>query len=141
MNLARCNGHAIAFASLLVLQACGGGSGGGDTVSPPPAQMGYLFLQSLVPTVPASFLTFAEAPVYRVYEEFPRITGLSVVADQQFAGGIMKVGGGLILWAAIAVIFFRWFGQDDTSRHRRRAATSAVVAAELPGTARAGVDA
>lgn len=39
MNLARCNGHAIAFASLLVLQACGGGSGGGDTVSPPPAQM------------------------------------------------------------------------------------------------------
>ena len=44
MNLARCSGHAIAFASLVALQACGGGSGGGDTVSPPPAQTGKIAL-------------------------------------------------------------------------------------------------
>lgn len=86
----------------------------------PPLQMGYLFLQSLVPTVPASFLTFAEAPVYRIYAEFPRVSSMSPVADQQFAGGIMKIGGGLILWTAIAVVFFRWFGEDDRTRQRRR---------------------
>lgn len=105
----------------------------------PPLQMGYLFLQSLVPTVPASFLTFAEAPVYRVYEEFPRITGLTVVADQQFAGGIMKIGGGIILWAGIAVIFFRWFGQDATSRHRRPTGIEAR-GAKAPEAQRVGAD-
>jgi putative membrane protein len=33
-----------------------------------PGQMLFLFLQSLVPTVPASFLTFGNAPLYKVYE-------------------------------------------------------------------------
>lgn len=105
----------------------------------PPLQMGYLFLQSLVPTVPASFLTFAEAPVYRVYAEFPRISGLTPVADQQLAGGIMKIGGGIILWSAITVVFFRWFGQDDRSRQRRTVTTEPtrpVVKANVGGTAR-----
>ena len=31
----------------------------------------YLFLQSIVPTVPASFLVFAEKPIYRFYETCP----------------------------------------------------------------------
>jgi putative membrane protein len=32
-----------------------------------PGQMLYLFLQSLLPTIPASFLTFSSAPIYPVY--------------------------------------------------------------------------
>ena len=39
----------------------------------PPGQMIYLFLQSLAPTIPASFLTFGRSPLYPVYEAFPRI--------------------------------------------------------------------
>ena len=89
----------------------------------PPLQMVYLFLQSLVPTVPASFLTMADGPIYRIYGEFPRL-GLSVVADQQLAGAIMKIGGGAILWAGITVVFFRWFGAEEKNRrvdqHDRR---------------------
>jgi putative membrane protein len=73
-----------------------------------PGQTLYLFLQSLVPTVPASFLTFGTRPLYHVYEEFPRIAGISALGDQRAAGVIMKLAGGAILWAVIATLFFRW---------------------------------
>jgi putative membrane protein len=78
-----------------------------------PAQMLYLFAQSIVPTVPASFLTFGDEPLYRAYVDLPRLWGVSALADQQVAGLAMKIIGGLILWAVIAVLFFRWARQDE----------------------------
>lgn len=83
-------------------------------LAPLPA-MGYVFLQSLVPTVPASFLTFADVPIYRVYEALPRLWGLDVLTDQLIAGLIMKIGGGLVLWTVITVIFFRWALEEERS--------------------------
>lgn len=73
-----------------------------------PMQMLYLFLQSLLPTIPASFLTFSSVPIYPVYGDASLIWGLSPVADQTIAGIVMKLGGGLLIWATIAVIWFRW---------------------------------
>lgn len=78
-----------------------------------PLRVIYLFVQSIVPTVPASFLTFARDPLYKVYELTPRITGLSVVEDQQLAGLGMKLVGGLILWLIMAAIFFRWARSEE----------------------------
>jgi len=75
----------------------------------PPIQMIYLFLQSVAPTIPASFLTFGRHPLYKAYEEFPRFLGITALSDMQTAGLIMKIGGGLILWGWIAAIFFRWY--------------------------------
>ena len=86
----------------------------------PPAAMGYLFLQSLVPTIPASFLTFASDPVYDAYVGFPRLWGISVMDDQLVAGLIMKIGGGLLLWGVITVIFFKWAGAEDRASQARR---------------------
>jgi putative membrane protein len=86
-----------------------------------PTRMVYLFLQSVVPTVPASFLTFAEGPVYRFYASVPRPFAISVVEDQQLAGAIMKLGGGLILWGTIIVLFFRWYEGEQQAAKRRRA--------------------
>jgi putative membrane protein len=80
---------------------------------PAPGQMLYLFLQSLAPTVPASFLTFGSTPLYPVYATFPRIWGIDALTDQLIAGLTMKLAGGLILWGFIAVIFFRWFAQEQ----------------------------
>jgi putative membrane protein len=74
----------------------------------PPGQMLYLFLESLAPTIPASFLTFGTHPLYPVYATFPRIWGMGVLTDQLVAGLIMKLVGGLILWGVIAAVFFRW---------------------------------
>ena len=79
----------------------------------PPTQMLYLFLQTVVPTVPASFLTFGSKPLYRIYETFPRLWDISPLTDQQVAGLIMKIGAGFYLWAVIAGIFFRWYSSEE----------------------------
>jgi putative membrane protein len=78
-----------------------------------PGKMFFLFLQSIVPTVPASFLTFASAPVYDSYAGVPGLWGIDAVTDQRMAGLIMKIGGGLLLWSVIAVMFFRWHASEE----------------------------
>lgn len=83
---------------------------------PPLFAMVFVFVQSLIPTVPASWLTFAEHPPYHAYEPFPKLWGLTAGEDQQLAGGIMKVGGALILWTYIVVIFFRWASAEGSGR-------------------------
>lgn len=78
----------------------------------PPAQMGYLFIQSVLPTIPASFLTFADTPVFPAYGQLPKPPGIDAITDQQLAGLLMKLGGGIILWIVITIIFFRWAHHD-----------------------------
>lgn len=77
------------------------------------ARMVYLFLQSVLPTVPASFLTFADGVIYRAYAVAPRAFHLSAVDDQQLAGALMKIYAGSLLWGTILVIFFRWYARDQ----------------------------
>ena len=86
----------------------------------PVMQMLYLFAWSVVPTVPASFLTFGSSPLYKFYEHVPHLFGLSTLDDQQLAGLIMKLGAGLLLWAIIAVVFFRWAAEEDRGNTPRR---------------------
>jgi putative membrane protein len=86
----------------------------------PVLRMLYLFAWSVVPTIPASFLTFGTSPLYKFYEHVPHLYGLSTLQDQQIAGLIMKIGAGLLLWLIIAVVFFRWAADEDranTPRH------------------------
>jgi putative membrane protein len=80
---------------------------------PAPGQMMYLFLQSLAPTIPASFLTFGHTVLYPVYATFPRIWGMGPLTDQLIAGLIMKLVGGAILWVVIGVVFFRWYAREQ----------------------------
>lgn len=72
-------------------------------------RMIYLFLMSVVPTVPAAWLTFAEGAVYKHYDIAVRVWGLSVTTDQQIAGAIMKVGGSIFLWSIVVFLWFRRF--------------------------------
>jgi putative membrane protein len=64
-----------------------------------PAQLLYLFFQSLAPTIPASFLTFG---------------GVDALTDQLIAGLVMKLVGGAILWVVIGTIFFRWAREESS---------------------------
>jgi putative membrane protein len=91
----------------------------------PPMQMLYLFLQTVVPTVPASFLTFGSHPLYQIYETFPRLWGVSALDDQQTAGLIMKIAAGLYLWVVIAAIFFRWYAREERAEQQARQAPPA----------------
>ena len=93
-----------------------------------PAQMVYLFVTSIVPTVPAGWLTFAEGTVYSAYEVPARLWGLTVTEDQQLAGVVMKLVGGGFLWVVIATRFFQWAAKfSDTDK----AADQAGRATEL----------
>jgi putative membrane protein len=80
-------------------------------------RMIYLFLQSIVPTIPASFMTLGDKPLYKFYIGRPHLWGVSTLEDQQIAGLIMKIGAGMFIWALIAVIFFRW-AADEERRQR-----------------------
>jgi len=69
----------------------------------------YLFLQSVIPTVPAAWLTFADDVVYKAYDKPIRLWGISAIEDQQFAGAVMKTGGGVFLWGIVIYLFFTKF--------------------------------
>src|SRR5690606_15068921 len=67
----------------------------------PPLKMLVIFLLSIIPTLPAAFLTTAETVLYQGYNEPVRLW-MSVETDQQLAGVIMKVITGSYLWVIIA---------------------------------------
>lgn len=85
-----------------------------------PMQMLYLMGHSILPIVPASFLTFGQSVIYPVYEPFPRPFGWTAVEDQTIAGLIMKIGGGFLLWAVIATIWFRWWEEQQVVEREER---------------------
>jgi putative membrane protein len=79
-----------------------------------PMRLLYLFGLSVVPTVPASFLTFSTFPLYRLYELAPRVFDeVDAVLDQQMAGLGMKIIGGLIIWGVMTALFFRWAKREQ----------------------------
>lgn len=78
----------------------------------PPAKMGYLIAASLLNTGVFAYLTFTELPLYATFELAPPIGWISSRDDQIMAGLFMKMGGGVILWTAITIIFFRWFAAE-----------------------------
>lgn len=89
-------------------------------------RMVYLFLMSVVPTVPAAWLTFAEGAVYKHYDIAVRVWGLSVTTDQQIAGAIMKTGGSIFLWSIIVFVWFKRFmgGYGKEQSYRRPVETT-----------------
>ena len=93
-----------------------------------PGQMIYLFLMSVIPTIPAAWLTFAEGTVYKHYDDGFEAFGVTVTSDQQAAGLIMKLLGGFYLWGIIVAKFIGYsrIHQRDNQqmrpaegRHRR----------------------
>jgi len=93
----------------------------------------YLFLQSVIPTVPAGWLTFAEGVVYKHYNQPVRVWGISPTDDQQLAGAIMKIGGSIFLWALVVFYFFRRFATNwkEENSYRRQPLTFDQVKSEF----------
>jgi putative membrane protein len=74
----------------------------------PPLRIGYLFLATIPPMIPAGFMVFAQYPLYSLYELAPRVGEISAGADQKTAGVIMKGASDPLIWIAMIVIFARW---------------------------------
>jgi putative membrane protein len=98
----------------------------------PAGSMIYLFLQSVVPTIPAAWLTFAEGVVYQAYDTPVRLWGIGVTSDQQLAGAVMKTGGGLFLWSIVIYLFFKRFSVPFRESHNYRRSAQ-IPDAEITG--------
>ena len=57
----------------------------------------YLFLATLPCDVLSGFLVFSDRIAYPMYLSMPRMTGLSVLQDQQCAGALM--------WTCVTLVF------------------------------------
>lgn len=78
-------------------------------------RVGYLILATILNTPAFAWLTFSELPLYSTYELAPPVHGIATRVDQQMAGLLMKIGGALIFWTAITVLFFKWYRSEQTS--------------------------
>jgi len=76
-------------------------------------KIGYLILATILNTPAFALLTFSELPLYATYELAPPVHGFPTRDDQRAAGLMMKVGGGVIFWIAITVLFFRWYMEEQ----------------------------
>lgn len=90
-----------------------------------PLKVVYLIAASIVPTVPAGFLTWAQSPIYESYAAAPRVWGLSAVQDLQISGLVMKLGGGLILWGWILRVYVSWVSDERPPNRAARASSGA----------------
>jgi putative membrane protein len=81
-----------------------------------PMQMLYLFLTTLPMSIVAVYITYSQNLLYPGYAAAPRILGITPMDDQLIGGLIMWIPGGLIFFAVISVIFYRWqqHGAEDS---------------------------
>lgn len=96
------------------------------------AKMLYLFSMSIIPTIPAGWLTFADGPVYKHYDTPVRVWGVNVMSDQQAAGAIMKLGGSVFMWSVIIFLYFRRFMRGFHAQQTYRRA-DAIPDSEIVG--------
>jgi putative membrane protein len=89
-----------------------------------PLKAGYLFLSTVLPTVPSAFLVFAEFPLYALYELAPRVNDIPAMQDQLVAGIIMKVAGDIVMWTAMLIIFLKWAKAERKLERAERLAAS-----------------
>ncbi len=75
----------------------------------------YLLPPMLAGSLIGALLTFAQHPLYAAYRQVPRSWGISVVQDQQLAGLIMWVPGGLVYLFPIFVLIALLLRQEDSA--------------------------
>ena len=87
-------------------------------------------------SVVGALITLSDRVLYPFYATAPRIWGLSPLADQQIGGLLMWVPGGLVLWLAMTVVWFRWAAREergDVERAVPRQAYATLPPASPPG--------
>ena len=92
------------------------------------AAAGYVLAGAAAGWVLALVLALAPKPLYPAYAALPhRVFGLSAVADQELAGGVMLGIGSIPLSVAVFFLLYRWLGDATRSAARQTAASSATM--------------
>ena len=100
----------------------------------------YLLLQLPVNSVLGMAILFADGPLYSHYATLGSPYGISALADQQLAGGLMWLAGDVTFIAAILVIVAAWMrheARDAPAAERRADAQRAALAERAEQLARA----
>lgn len=99
----------------------------------------YLFLQFVLPKLPAGILIFSEQPMFDLYRDADRVwAGFSASTDQQVAGAIIWLVGGTIIVLAIGGVLVHWQREERMRDVRRElglpaSAEALAVLFEAPG--------
>ena len=80
---------------------------------PYPGQMLYLFLLGIPMSITGALITLSDSVLYPFYAAAPRVWVLPALADQQIGGLLMWVPGGLVLWGAMTLVWFRWSAREE----------------------------
>jgi cytochrome c oxidase assembly factor CtaG len=60
-------------------------------------------------SITGALITLSDSVLYPFYAAAPRVwRDVDALADQQIGGLLMWVVGGLALWGAMTVVWFRW---------------------------------
>ena len=76
-------------------------------------KFGYIAAVRGVETILANVFLWAGRPFYRVYEDAPRLWGISPLHDQGLAGTVMMIEGSLVTIAALAWLFLRLAAEGE----------------------------
>lgn len=79
-------------------------------------QLGYLFINEIFQTIAFALITFANHPLYSVYDNAPLLWGISRMEDQQLGGVLMKMGAMASIIPAMWDAFFRWARREGANR-------------------------
>ncbi len=85
---------------------------------PVPMRIPYVVAMSLVGAAVGALLTFASSPFYQAYAATTSAFGFTPLEDQQIAGLIMWIPGGLAYLIAAAALFVSWIGAADSRADR-----------------------
>ena len=92
---------------------------------PYPVRAGYALLQLPVNSFLGMAILFAQAPLYQHYATLGTPYGISPLADQELAGGIMWLAGDVVFIAAVLAVVAAWM------RHEERDAPAAERRADV----------
>jgi putative membrane protein len=88
---------------------------------PAGARAAYLFAAFVLASPVGLLLAFAPSPLYDLYEEAPRLWGVSPLLDQQIAGVVMAVSEAVVFFSVFAVWFVRFMAEEDAGYSQPRA--------------------
>ena len=106
---------------------------------PYPVRGLYLLLQLPVNSFLGMALTFAAAPLYPHYASLGSPYGMSALADQQLAGGIMWLAGDVVFIVAVLAVVAAWMRheeRDAPAAERRANAQRAALSERADALAR-----
>ena len=107
---------------------------------PYPVRVLYVLLQVPANSFLGMAILFADAPLYPHYATLLEPYGITALADQQLAGGVMWLAGDIALIGAILLIVAAWMRQEERdapAAERRADAERAALAERAAELARA----